>query len=125
MNYMHTLNKLITCLCTKGYHAYLQWMKNIPLRYSSKINKMEYTIHRKYFSMDHTFRKKGAYGSADKTPIPIYETCMSWLIKYHECMENVKKRACDEGNTLGSDDEIILGKNDLLVSEILYSTIYL
>jgi len=40
-------------------------------------------------------------------------------------MENIRKRDHDEGTTLGSEDEIILGKNDLLVSEILYSTIYL
>jgi len=40
-------------------------------------------------------------------------------------VKNVKKRAHDEGIDLGSDDEIILGENNLPTSELLYSIIYL
>lgn len=35
------------------------------------------------------------------------------------------KKTHDKGITLGLDDEIILGKNDLPVGKILYNTIYL
>jgi len=40
-------------------------------------------------------------------------------------VEKVRKRSHDKGTTLGLDDEIIPGKNDLLAGEILYSIIYL
>lgn len=50
---------------------------------------------------------------------------MIWFIKYHQCTKNVRKKAHDKGTYLGSDDEIILSKNDLLVGEILCSIIYL
>ena len=50
---------------------------------------------------------------------------MNWIIKYHQCVENIRNRALDEGTTLWSGDEIILGKNDLPAGEILYSIIYL
>jgi len=87
--------------------------------------KMEYIGHRKYLLMDHNLKKKGAYGRVDKTLTPIYETLMSWFIKYHQCVKNVRKRFCDEGTTLELDDDVILSKNDLPVGELLYSTIYL
>ena len=61
----------------------------------------------------------------DKTLIPIYETPMNWFIKYHQYMENIRKRAHDEGTTLGSDEKIILGENNLPTGELLYSIIYL
>ena len=44
---------------------------------------------------------------------------------HHQYVENVKKRAYDEGTTLGSNDEIILDENDLPTVEILYNIIYL
>ena len=50
---------------------------------------------------------------------------MSWFTKYHQCMKNVRKKAHDEGTTLGLDDEIILIENDLPPGEILYNIIYL
>ena len=86
---------------------------------------MEYIGHRKYLPIDHTFQKKGAYGWGYKTLIPIYETLMIWYIEYHQCVENVRKRAHDEGIALESDDEIIFGENDLPIGELLYSIIYL
>ena len=61
MNYMYYLNKLITGLRTKLYHACLRCAENISSRFSIKMSKMEYIGHRNYFPMDHTFQKKGAY----------------------------------------------------------------
>ena len=50
---------------------------------------------------------------------------MSWFIKYDQYVENIRKKAHDEGIALGSDDEIIIKENDLPAGELLYSIIYL
>ena len=86
---------------------------------------MEYIGHKKYLPMDHTFQKREPMVKYIITPIPIYKTLMNWFIKYHQSVEKVRKIAFEEGTTLGSKDEIVLGKNDLHVGEILYITIYL
>jgi len=80
---------------------------------------MEYTCHRKYFPIEIKIRTNKNYGKKYNTPIPCYAVHMDWLIKYQQKVEEVRKRAHDEGTIVGPDDEIIIGENDLPKGETI------